>query len=396
VRVAFLSPSAELGGAERCLLDLVAALRASDRGLRLVALVAGEGPLVDRLAHLGIPAEVVSMAPALERSGEGSLRRTLGAAAAALQHTRGLAASLRRLRPDLVHTNGMKHHLLGALAAAPGMDVVWHVRDLPGRRRLLAPALRLARRRAAGAFAISRLVRDDLARVLPGLRTEIVYDAIDLDEFSPGPGDPARLDALAGMSPAPPGTVRVGLVATYARWKGQELFLDAAARLAPATPGARFFLVGGPIYRTAGSQWSADELSAAARSRGLGDRLGLVPFQREPAWVFRSLDVVVHASTAPEPFGRTIAEAMACARPVVASRASGAAEAVEDGRDALLVPPGDPGALAGAVRALVADPARRSAMGAAASAAARRAFGRERLGREVLEAWAKLGVLRAR
>ena len=85
----------------------------------------------------------------------------------------------------------------------------------------------------------------------------------------------------------------------------------------------------------------------------------------------RALDVVVHASTEPEPFGLVIAEAMACGRPVIASRAGGAAEIVEPGVDGLSFSPGDVGQLAGAIARLAADPDERRRLGEAAARGAR-------------------------
>jgi len=76
------------------------------------------------------------------------------------------------------------------------------------------------------------------------------------------------------------------------------------------------------------------------------NRVGFVPFQDNPADVYRALDIVVHASTKPEPFGRTIVEAMACGKPVIAAQTGGAAELFTHDHDAVGVPPGDPAALA--------------------------------------------------
>ena len=100
--------------------------------------------------------------------------------------------------------------------------------------------------------------------------------------------------------------------------------------------------------------------------------------------MYRALDVVVHASTAPEPFGLVIAEAMACGRAVVVSSAGGAAEIVTHGVDAMTHPPGDVDALAASIRALARDPAKRAALGRAARQTAMRAFDRGRLARELL------------
>src|SRR4029077_20956171 len=103
----------------------------------------------------------------------------------------------------------------------------------------------------AGAIAISEAVRRDTEAVLPGLTISLVRNAVDTNHFTPADRDGAELDRLAGLAPAEPGVVRVGLVATYANWKGQDVFLDALARLPATGPRVRGYLVGGPIYATA-------------------------------------------------------------------------------------------------------------------------------------------------
>jgi glycosyltransferase involved in cell wall biosynthesis len=313
-----------------------------------------------------------------------------------------LAGYLVRLRrrfeeasPDRLQTNGMKAHLLGTWAAPPGVPVVWQMHDFAGSRPLMARLLRAsarwrARRGGLRVVGVSRAVTDDAARVLGAgagarLMVETVYNAIDLERFTPGPGDGAWLDREAGMESAPEGTVRVGLVATYARWKGHDVFLDAAARV-PAGLPSRFYVVGGPLYRSAGSQFALEELSARAEGLGLKGRVGFVGHQQAPEAVYRALDVVVHASTRPEPFGRVIVEAMACGRAVVASRAGGAAELFEDGSTALGCPPGDPDALAAAVTRLVTDPGLRRSLGVSGRFAACVRFDRSRLASQ----WARV------
>jgi glycosyltransferase involved in cell wall biosynthesis len=204
-----------------------------------------------------------------------------------------------------------------------------------------------------------------------------MYDAIDTETFRPGDGDGRRLDDLSGLPPAPEDTARVSLIATYARWKGQDLFLDAIRRI-PRDAPARFYIVGGPIYETKGSQFSEEELRALAESLGVPERVGFVPFQSDPADLFRALDVVVHASTLPEPFGRTIVEAMASARPVVVARAGGAAELFTEGVDAVGFTPSDPDSLAGAILGLIRDPDRRLRIACDARRTAEARFTRDR------------------
>jgi glycosyltransferase involved in cell wall biosynthesis len=237
-------------------------------------------------------------------------------------------------------------------------------------------------------------VAEDARGVLGPVPVAVVANGVDTERFAPGPGDGSRLDRLAGLPAAGPEVVRVGLVATYARWKGQEVFLRAAERVGALVPAraVRFYVVGGPIYHTRGSQWSEDELRRHATRLLAAGQLGFAGFQEDTAAVYRALDIVVHASTQPEPFGLTIAEAMACGRAVIAARAGGAAELFTPDHDAVGVPPGDAEALARAIAELAADPDRRWRLGEQARATAVERFRRERLGPEVLAAYRRFGV----
>ena len=153
---------------------------------------------------------------------------------------------------------------------------------------------------------------------------------------------------------------------------------------APPLVPVRFYIIGGPIYATTGSQFSEHELRAMARQIGVAEHVGFIPFQADPAAVYRALDVVAHASVEPEPFGRTIVEAMSCGRAIIATAAGGAGEIVTDGVDALAVGPRDVEQLAAAIARLCRDAALRARIGAGGRATAVSRFSRERLGREML------------
>ena len=213
--------------------------------------------------------------------------------------------------------------------------------------------------------------------------------ATDVDRFAPAPADSGLLDRLAGLPHAREGTIRVGLVATYARWKGHDVFLKAAAQLLQQQPGlaVRFYLIGGPIYHTQRSQFSVAELRDLAHILGLEAHVGYISFQQNPADVYRGLDLVVHASTRPEPVGLTIIEAMACARAVIVAAAGGAAELFTHDHDAVGVSPGDVSGLALAIRSLVEDKQRRQRLAEHARRTAIRRFDQSRLGPQILEAY---------
>jgi glycosyltransferase involved in cell wall biosynthesis len=402
VKILFLNLTAALGGAERLLLDLLASLRQTDPALSLHLALGEDGPLADLAREHGVQISILPLPRRLLELGDSTLSRLQRV----LLMGRGLLAGwavyryvgqLRRLidavSPDIVHSNSLKMHLLSALAARPHTRLVWHLHDFVGSRAVMRRILHWLAPRAAGAAAVSHAVADEAAAHLGRLPVIVVANAIDTDRFCPGAMRGHWLDELAGLPPAPPEVVRVGLVATYARWKGHDVFLDAAARLARrrlALP-VRCYVVGGPIYRTPGSQWSREELRQRAARLLTENRIGFVDFQADPVPVYRALDVVVHASTQPEPFGLAIAEAMACGRAVVVARAGGAAELFTDDHDAVGVRPGDADELAGVLASLVEDPLRRRWLGMNARTTAQRRFARARLGPEVLAAYRHFG-----
>lgn len=398
MRLLFLNPVAVLGGAERVLLDWMDSLRAVAPSAELGLLTFSEGPLVAEARALGVDARVVPLPERLLRLGDSGRRgrsRLVSAASLALRSARASAEGLGFLRalrgavedfrPSLLHSNGVKSHVLATAVKPARVPLVWHIHDFLGERPLVSGLLKPCALRADLAIANSHAVAEDTRALFPRLPVHVVSNAVDVERFAPA-GASAPLDALAGLTPAPEGCLRVGLVATYARWKGQDVFLEAAARVRAERPGValRFYVVGGPLYETPASQFSARELRELAQRHGLGEHVGFVPFQARPEEVFRALDVVVHASTRPEPFGRTIIEGMACAKPVIVSRAGGAAELFSEGKDALGVEPRDVEALVRAILALVDAPERREALGEAARETAVRRFSRERLGQEAL------------
>ncbi len=402
MRILYLNPIGSIGGAERVLLTAVAGVRRTEPSATVRVLTFTDGPLLSAVRDLGAEVEVVPMPAALSGLGDSQIRSAkrwggrlglLGSATLAVpagcRYAARLRKAVRQFRPDVVHSNGIKTHLLSRVVVPRGVPVVWHLHDFYSLRPMAARLLRRMRGRVQTAVAISRAVAADTEWVLPGVPIAVVPNAVDLTRFRPGPAD--DLDRLAGLPPAESGTVRVGLVATYARWKGQMTFLDAAKALNLAAPGVkiRWYIIGGPIYHTA-AQFTADELRRAAIDRGIADRVGFVPFRSNPVGVYCGLDVVVHASTLPEPFGLTVAEAMACGRAVVVSNAGGAAELFTDGFDGFGVAPGDSEGLAHAVRKLADDPPARARLGMNARMTAEARFDDSRYGPQLMEVYRRV------
>jgi glycosyltransferase involved in cell wall biosynthesis len=341
----------------------------------------------------------------LSRIGDSSVRSTrlgllrqftetgsnlIAAGVSSIAYARRFRQLIDAIQPSLVFSNGLKFHAISGLAGSGQARLVWFMHDYLVSRALMRRLLPWISGSVGLVLSNSQSVADDVGCVLRRVRREVVYCGIDRCHFAPGSVDATRLDHLAGCPPLTKGGVRVGIVATYARWKGQDLFLEAAARVMRQRPSVpiRFYIIGGPIYSTRGSQFTELELRRLALEQGIAEHLGFVPFQDDTADIYRSLDVVVHASRHPEPFGRTILEAMSCGRAVVATRAGGAAEIFNGGENAIGFPIGDVAELSTAIAELISDPVRRDELGCRAretTAAFSRSIMGERLQKCLLE-----------
>ena len=387
--ILFLSPTGQVGGAEAALHEMLTGLRETHPSWQLALVVASPGPLVDRVRALGVSVDVLPFPPALARLGDWGvgggavpavalIARCVAASWATLRYLRQLRRLVRRHNPTLIHTNGLKMHLLGAWASPRDTPVVWHFHDFVARRRLTSKLLRRAAGRCSAIIANSRSVAQDARHVCgDALAVHPVWNAVDLARFSPE-GPRVDLDTLAQLPPAGRDVVRVGLISTFAKWKGHATFLEALALL-PASVDVRGYVIGGPVYETLGSQFRVEELRERAQALGVGARVGFTGFIPDSSVAMRALDIVVHASTDPEPFGLVIAEAMACGKAVIASRAGGAIELVEASANSATHAPGDAHDLANRIAQLATDTALRARLGADGRATAERYFTRARM-----------------
>lgn len=378
IRVALVNHSGQLGGGEFSMLRLVQSLDPERVDVTVIA--AEDGPFVERLHAAGARVEVLPLDPRLV----GTRKETLGLRGLADPHLHRLLAGgvwprtdlLRQLRIQVVHTNSMKAHLFGGVAGRlAGCRVLWHVRDHISQPYLPSAAV-VAMRAAARILphhvvAVSR----SAARTVGRRGVTVLHQAVPL---------PPRPEPRPDARP-----LRVGLVGRIAPWKGQDVFLDAAERLAPSFPDVEFVLAGSALF---GEEELERRLRAQAARPPLAGRVEFLGF-RDDVWsVYRDLDVAVHASTLAEPYGNVILEAMASARPVVAAAAGGPLEMIDHDRTGLLVPPGDAAALADALRGLLADGARRRRLADAGRDHVERNFSLERDARTVEALYRRLAA----
>ncbi len=220
-------------------------------------------------------------------------------------------------------------------------------------------------------IAASRFIAELIAERhgVPPARIRLIPRGVDPARFDPTAVSGERVARLAAAWRLPDGTAVALLPGRLTGWKGQSVLIDAVARL--SRQDVCCVLVGSDQ----GRRRYAARLIHQAEKLGIAERLRLVGECNDMPAALALADVVVHASTAPEAFGRVVIEAQAMARPVIAADLGGPVETVEPGITGWRVPAGDASALAAMIEQVLAmSPADRAAMGAQARAAVLRGY----------------------
>jgi glycosyltransferase involved in cell wall biosynthesis len=359
-RVLFLDHTAALGGAELCLLDVAAHLR--DRSV--VALMA-DGPFRERLSARGVRTVVLQEAASLQRVKRESRVPGPGAVSAVL----GTARAVTRLARDydLLYANSQKAFIVACASAVfARKPVLWHLHDILDpdvfSRINIGIDVLLANHVATRVIANSQATANALrARGGTRARVDVVYNGVDPAAYDRvTDADVSDMRASLGLGSAPV----LGLFGRIAPWKGQHVAIRALGLLRDHA-NVQLLIVGDALF---GEQAYAEEMRALVAQLGLGARVHFLGFRSDVPVLMRAVDVLVHTSTAPEPFGRVIAEGMLAERPVIATAGGGASEIVKAGATAWQVQPDDPAALASAIREVLASPARAREIAAAGRA----------------------------
>ena len=254
---------------------------------------------------------------------------------------RRIRSAMRPFDPDVIHAHEPltpSTSMLAVLAASAPVVATFHAAlDRSRLMELAAPALRQVSGRIDAAVAVSDAAASFLRRVVR-VPLEIVPNGVDVRAFA-HPGRP-----IEGL-PAGPKILWVNRLDPQ---KGFEIMLRAFERLASEVVGVHLLVAGDGRDRAL-----LRSLPGDLRSRIL--RLGTVPHGDLPRY-HADADVFVSPATGQESFGIVLVEAMAAGVPVVASDIAGYREVVRDGVDGLLVPPGDPSALAAAIRRVLSEP----------------------------------------
>lgn len=343
-RVAYLDHHGDIvGGGQISLLALMQGLQEYEA----VCWCGARGSMSDAVNQAGVEGVVCSM-PALRVAHVASIFRAVI----------GLLRQARQGSVVLLHANSSRSMCYAALVGwLTGLPVVWHVRIAQAERRIDRVLARWAHGIIAISSAVERRFPADLRH-----KVHLVHNGVDVDAYALAA--PGAWKGAWGAGPT------VGMVAQLIPWKRQDDFIRAMALVAKTYPDARYVLVG---EEPEGPSEYGVELRNRVREVGLERSIHFVGFCREMPALYADLDVVVLCSEN-EPFGRVLIEAMAAAKPVVATRGGGVGDIVVEGETGYLVEMGDCTGIATAVVDLLADPVRAQAMGEAGQRRARQKF----------------------
>lgn len=348
-------PALVAGGVERGTVEITAALTAA--GCRALVASAG-GPLVAEVLaaggeHIALP--LGAKAPWAIAANAAALARIIRDRGVGILHARSRAPAWA----GLLATRRTGAHFVTTYHGTYN-EGVWG-------KRLYNSVMARGER----VIAISGFIRDlIIARhSIDPERIRLIPRGVDTATFDPAAVTPQRVAVFRALVALDAATPIILLPARLTRWKGQAVAVHALAAL----PGpAVLVLAGGDA---AGP--FAHELRALAASLGVAERLRFAGHVSDLAAALATADIVLHASTDPEAFGRTVIEAQAMARVIIASDLGAPRETVAEGLTGFRSPPGDAAALAASMARVFAMPAAdRAALGARARAAVLRDYTR--------------------
>jgi len=336
--VAFVHGIGEIGGAEREL--LVYLDRLPSRGIRPIVVCPPQGPLAEKVAAGGVEVRHVSF-PAWRKLWEWPRRR---------EAVRRLRSVIEQVRPLLLHVNDI-WWLPQTLRAAEGLGIpiLCHVRQEIHPRKVRLYELPAADAVCAVSRAVEASVRS--GGVKPE-RVHVLHSGLDLN------GVPASLDGseFRRRQGIPLTVSLLGTIANLFPRKGYDVMCRALSLLRDRRPDVQYLIVG---CGDAGYEAALRKLVA---SLGLEGHVHFAGFQEPVYPALAAVDVYVHPALM-EGFGIALLEAMAMAKPVVATTTGGIPDIVVHGETGLLVAPGDPEALASAIGVLLEDTNRRTLLG---------------------------------
>ena len=339
----FHANNREVGGADYCMFKMAKELKGN--GFSPVVIMKYSTPIVSLYEQAGVPVHIF---PIVRLQKNRSLMTLLSYPIAIANSIIILRRFIRSAQIDLVHTNDLLDFYANLAARISGVPSIQHIRMILEPSRLQKLLSFLSAAFSSHIICVSKAVQQTM---FPDREENIsvVYDWLDMEAVKHTNGN-ASLHTELGLAKT---TSLVGCVGRIEAWKGQHVFLAAANLLAPENPNLHFVIVGSATPN------KEDYLEELKKNRALSPYKNQISFlgqRSDIANIMRNCSIMVHASTAPEPFGLVVMEAMSCGTVVVGANDGGVREQIEDGVNGYLYQPGNPQDMASKISAALENP----------------------------------------
>lgn len=379
IKVLYIDEIGRIDGAEVVLLNLLAKL---DRNKFVPEVVCGSnGELVNRLKDLDITVHVLPIPEVPKRNPNSAPLANLIYLIYFL--LKGFSFQIElyklivKLNPEIIHTNSLLANVLGTFPAKIALKkLIWHEHNIQpkGFRRTFVNILSLCTDKI---IVISDAVSNVYCGAIRRRKVLKIYNGLDLSLFSSN----SSHKSIRHEFSIPRNFKIVAITAVLRPWKGHDVFLNAAKIVLENYKAVRFMVVGGEVFsRDRGYKKKLEDL---VHNLDMDGYVTFTGYRNDIPDILNSIDILVSSTILPEPFSLIVLEAMAAAKPVVATNTGGVPEVVDDSVTGLLVNPNDASSMADAILRILMSDELANDMGTEGAKRARCYFTSERMAKEV-------------
>jgi glycosyltransferase involved in cell wall biosynthesis len=278
--------------------------------------------------------------------------------------TAQLKTIIKQEKIDLIHANSFTAMLYSNSAVkSTGKPIIWHMHDIITPRWFNRRFITYAGRGATKIVAVSNAVKSRLIELgVPAEKCITLYNGMDCSiPVTPDATSIAEIERIRKELQIPQDAIVISMFGQIAQWKGQAIFIQAAAKLVEQYPQLRFLIIGDIIHNR--EQKYKRDIEQLITQLHLSSPIIFTGFRRDVPNLMRMSDIIVHCSVMPDPLPTVILEAMVSKKPVIAARVGGVPEIVQDGLTGLLFTSQKTDELVNAMRQLVVSKELRQIMG---------------------------------
>jgi len=321
-----LHSSSDLYGASKILLTTVRKLK--EEGEKIQVVLSEEGPLADAIREEEIIVHIIRLG--ILRRKYFNLPGLFNRFGVLKKAFRDLVALAKKERVTHIYSN-TSAVLIGAFVAKElNAYHTWHIHEIVTHPKWFASLLgKLVNRYSDKVLVVSEAVKGHWDKHVSSFKLEVIHNGIDYNPYLTAEGNFKKILAVG------PETLLIGMIGRINAWKGQPYFLEIASKISETYPQVHFVIVGDVFP---GDEHLEIEMHQKISSLELADKVSVFGFRNDIADILAAFDIFILPSIQPDPLPTVVLEAMASAKPIIATAHGGACEMVEDGITGILIP----------------------------------------------------------